>query len=142
MLTLRGSLVFLTLLTGLAAVLVVGFAFSSGDDTPGSLAVKIALCAGTIASGAFILIALRARGAEGVGVVRARGPIPLGARWGAAFLILLGAAGIPYTLHLARTTGDLEAWAIMIHAAMIAQGALGLVCLLAGGAVDRPARAA
>jgi hypothetical protein len=137
-----GSLVLLTLLTGLAAVLVAGFAFTSGDDAPGSRAAKIALCAGTIASGAILLAALRGRGAGDAGAARMRGPLPQGARWGAGFLMVLGAAGIPYTLHLAHATGDLEAWAIAIHGAMLAQGALGLVLLRAQGDVDGPSRPA
>ncbi len=138
----RAVLVFLTLLTSVAAVLAAGFGLTSGDEAPGSLAAKIALCAGTIASGALVLRALRVRNTDGAGAARARGPLPLGARTGAAFLIVLGAAGIPYTLHLARATGDLEAWAIVIHGAMIAQGVLGLVFLRAQGDVDGPSRPA
>ncbi len=43
---------------------------------------------------------------------------------GALGLLVFGAAGAVWTLHLAAVTGDLEAWAVMINLLMIGQGTL------------------
>ncbi|MDA2938994.1 hypothetical protein MYX75_12125 [Acidobacteria bacterium AH-259-A15] len=43
---------------------------------------------------------------------------------GAMAMMVLGAAGVPWTFHLAHVTGDLEAWVIVVDLVMIGQGAL------------------
>jgi hypothetical protein len=45
-------------------------------------------------------------------------------RLGAIWLIALAAASAAWTFHLARVTGDFEAWVILINVAMIGQAAL------------------
>ena len=43
---------------------------------------------------------------------------------GAMLLLVFGAAGVAWTLHLAQVSGDFEAWAVLVNLIMIAQGAL------------------
>jgi hypothetical protein len=45
-------------------------------------------------------------------------------RLGAIWLIALAAASAAWTFHLARVTGDFEAWVILINVAMFGQAAL------------------
>ena len=87
------------------------------EASAGWIAVKVVFSAVTVLQGALTLHYLLSRGPGGAGRTR----IILA---GGAGLVLLGAATVIHTVHLARVTGDWEMYIIAAGLAMMAQGLL------------------
>jgi len=47
-------------------------------------------------------------------------------------LLVFGAAGVVWTIHLAQVSGDFERWAVLMNLAMVGQGALTILHLWSG----------
>ena len=114
--------------TSLAAAFVaVHSLFLDADGRPGWVAVKVLQSLAVMAVGALTI--RRCLRPEGGGAAL----VLLGAIW----LQVSGGAGFAWTLHLGEVTGDFEAWALALTAAIAGQGALVTWSLWRAG--SRPA---
>ena len=106
------SATFTTLFSILAGVMFIIF----NNDGVLSLAIRLVACAFVVGVG--ILTGLQARSS---------GPRYSAALFAAAVgIVVLGAAGFAWAIHLGQTTGDFEYYMIMLHMALVGQGAITL----------------
>ncbi|MGH2593115.1 MAG: hypothetical protein ACRDGG_06350 [Anaerolineae bacterium] len=109
-------MVVLAAFTTLSGILVGAHSILVPEGSRLWIAVKLAACAALVATGTMTWFYVRLQPAR----LTVAWPLLLGAMG----IMVLGAAGSVWTVHLAEVTGDFEAWGLVINLVMIIQGAL------------------
>ncbi len=105
-------------------VVVATFTLSQGStESTAWIAARVTVCAFIVAMGALTWLHDRWR-VRGTG-----GQLLL---WGAMLLMVIGAFGVAWAIHIGEVTGDYEYWIMMIDMALVAQGALAIQYLWVG----------
>jgi len=112
----RSLMVVLAVFTTLSGILVGVHSLLVPEGSLLWIAVKLAACVAVVVTGAMTWVYVRRRPSR----LTAASLLLLGAMG----IMVLGAAGAVWTIHLAEVTGDFEAWGMVINLVMIIQGAL------------------